>query len=250
MKTEWDYTELARTYGSRPDYAPAAVDAIVERSGVKPGDRVCDIGAGSAHLSIPLLERGLVVDAVEPNDEMRKLGMSRSQRFDKVQWFEGAGEATGRPGDTYALVTFGSSFNVTDRPRALKETVRLLRPRGWFACLWNHRDLDDPLQKGVEELIRGMVPEYGYGTRREDQTEVIAASGLFEPAIPFEGRVTHRVDREIWIEAWRSHATLARQAAARTAEIVDKIAAYVRERSGAEMPVPYVTRGWMARRRT
>jgi SAM-dependent methyltransferase len=249
VKTDWDYTELARHYASRPDYAPAAIDAILVRAGIGAGAKACDIGAGSAHLTIPLLERGLVVEAVEPNAEMRRLGQSRTQRFPQVHWFEGTGEATGRPDGAYAIVTFGSSFNVTDRPKALQETARLLRPRGWFACLWNHRDLDDPLQAAVEALIRTKVPEYGYGARREDQTEVIAASGLFEPSEPFEGRVTHRVDREIWIEAWRSHATLARQAGARMDEVVQAITDYVRAACETEMPVPYVTRGWIAQRR-
>ena len=34
--------------------------------------RICDIGAGVAHLTIPLASRGFQVDAVEPNDSMRK----------------------------------------------------------------------------------------------------------------------------------------------------------------------------------
>jgi hypothetical protein len=189
------------------------------------------------------------VDAVEPNAEMRKLGRSRTQSFDNVRWYEGTGEATGRPSGVFGLVTFGSSFNVTDRQHALTETARLLKPMAWFACLWNHRDLDDPLQSQVEAEIRSFVPEYGYGARREDQTEIIAASGLFEPAVAFDGRVVHTVDRETWIEAWRSHATLSRQAGHRMDTVVDAIADLVRGKSESEMKVPYVTRGWVARRR-
>ena len=37
--------------------------------------------------------------------------------------------------------------------------TRILRHRGWFACVWNHRDLEDPLQAEVETLIRARIPD-------------------------------------------------------------------------------------------
>ena len=73
MKTEWDYTLLANAYLERPDYAPFAINKLLEIAGVKKGEHVCDIGAGVAHLTIPLAEFGLFVKAVEPNDAMRKM---------------------------------------------------------------------------------------------------------------------------------------------------------------------------------
>jgi SAM-dependent methyltransferase len=177
------------------------------------------------------------------------LGRERTANHPNVAWFEGTGEKTGRPDRSYDLVTFGSSFNVTDRPAALQETKRLLKPKGWFACMWNHRDLDDPLQKEVEDLIRGSIPGYDYGTRREDQTEVIAASGLFQPSLKLQGSVRHRVSAADWVQAWRSHATLQRQAGARLEEIVSAIEAVLRRKGLTEFEIPYTTRIWIAQLR-
>ena len=73
----WDYTSLAHTYGGRPPYAETVIDELVAIAGVTPGDRVCDIGAGTGHLSVHLVGRGLAVDAVEPNDAMRAIGRER-----------------------------------------------------------------------------------------------------------------------------------------------------------------------------
>ena len=168
MKTNWDYTSLAESYVKRPDYAGTAIDWIVETAGIGRGAKVCDVGAGVAHLTIMLAERGLDVVAVEPNDAMRALGIKRTERFSNVRWFEGTGEKTGQPDATFDLVTFGSSFNVTDRELALKETARILKPEGWFACMWNHRDLSDPLQSKIEAIIGSHVEGYSYGSRRED----------------------------------------------------------------------------------
>ena len=171
-QSTWDYTHLAAHYLKRPDYAQDAINQLCELAGLKPGMEVCDVGAGSAHLTKLLVRKGLLVTAVEPNDAMRAVGQSVTADL-PVTWHTGTGEETGQADAAFDAVTFGSSFNTTDRQRALGETARVLRPRGWFVCLWNHRDLNDPVQKQVEHYIKSKIDGYGYGTRREDQTEVI-----------------------------------------------------------------------------
>jgi SAM-dependent methyltransferase len=245
MALTWDYTTLAAAYADRPPYADPAVDAFLAVAGIEVGHRVCDIGAGTGHLTLPLLQRGLVVDAVEPNKAMRTIGRNRIVA-DTVEWSGGRGEATGLPGGSYDLVTFGSSFNVMDSARALAEAHRLLVPGGWFACLWNHRDLDSPLQRRIECVIRDRLPGYDLGSRRADQRPIIRSSGLFAESIYLESTQVHVVDRESWINGWRSHATLARQAGAAFEAVVDDLAAVVRSEP-TPLYVPYVTRAYVAR---
>lgn len=249
MKTEWDYTQLADAYLKRPDYAPTALQELFAIAGLKPGDRVCDIGAGVAHLTLPLAAFGCKVDAVEPNDAMRTNGQKRTAHLPSVCWSEGTGEATGCPAGEYDFVTFGSSFNACDRSKALVETHRLLKPGKYFTCLWNHRDLDDPIQKAIEDIIKGFIPSYGYGTRREDQTEVIAASGLFHKARHVEGRILWEQNIADTVRAWRSHATLHRQAGDRFGVIIEKIERYLASLGRNSIAIPYTTRAWIAQRK-
>lgn len=251
MKTEWDYTELAEAYLKRPDYAPAAIDAMLRIAGVRKGDPVCDVGAGVAHLTLMLAGRDLDVTAVEPNDAMREGGRSRTAQMSNVRWHEGTGEMTGQSEQAFELVTFGSSFNVCDRQVALKETARILKPAGWFACMWNHRSLEDPIQARVESIIKNRLADYSYGNRRADQTAEIDRSGLFGPVVHLNARVTHKQEIAGQVEAWRSHATLQRQAGDAFTEIVDEIEAYLTslaDDQGGFIDIPYTTNIWMAQR--
>ncbi|HRK37711.1 MAG TPA: class I SAM-dependent methyltransferase [Burkholderiaceae bacterium] len=249
MKTEWDYTTLADAYLKRPDYADAAVDAMLLIAGTKIGDRFCDVGAGVAHLTLMLAARGLDVVAVEPNDAMRANGIQRTEKMVNVRWHEGTGEASGQIAQAFDMVTFGSSFNVCDRQLALKECARILKPRGWFACMWNHRQLDDPIQARIEAIIKERVSGYGYGARREDQTIVVEESGLFGPVVHIDSRVVHEQTIEECAEAWRSHATLERQAGAAFLDVIDAIEGFLQSLGVSSIKIPYSTNVWVAQLR-
>ena len=245
MKTEWDYTNLADAYLKRPDYAQEAINQMLSIANVQEGDEVCDVGAGVAHLTLMLAKKGLKVSAVEPNDAMRANGIRRTEAFHNVQWYEGLGEQTGQPDNRFKLVSFGSSFNVTDRLQSLKEAQRILASDGWFACMWNHRDLTNEIQSHIEEIIKGHVDGYSYGTRREDQTEIIQESGRFDNIQTFSGTVVHYVKKVDIIEGWRSHATLYRQAKSRFNMVIEDIEKYMDSLGENEIALPTFPRLWM-----
>lgn len=246
MKTEWDYTDLADAYLKRPDYAQSAIDEMLKTANVKQGDNVCDVGAGAAHLTLKLAEFGLNVYAVEPNDAMRANGIKRTSMYKNVHWSEGVGENTGMDENRFHMVTFGSSFNVCNRQEALTESKRILKDDGWFVCMWNHRELSDPLQKEIENILKREIKDYSYGSRREDQTEIINQSGLFKDVIYIEGAVVHEIVAEDFIEGWKSHGTVQRQSKEKFDFINGEIRKVVEAKGEKYVKVPYITRLWMA----
>lgn len=242
----WDYTQRATTYDKRPDYAKTAVFELIDKAQLSAGDPVADIGAGTGKLTRLLLERGLRVHAVEPNDNMRAYGIKNTKESN-VTWTVGTGEETGLDSQSVKAVFFGSSFNVVDQKATLEECARILKTGGTFACMWNHRDLDDPLQKAVEETIKNMVPNYSYGKRRQDPSAVIDECGQFEPVEAIEKSFSCVVDKDDWIDAWRSHETLARQAGNDFDRVVAAIEELVKDKT--QLSVPYSTRIWTTRLR-
>lgn len=241
--TEWDYSTLAAFYDHRAEYAPAAIDQAISAMHLSRGDAVADVGAGTGKLARPMAERGLVVHAVEPNDEMRSHGIRNTEGL-SVSWYDGTGERTGLADGCVRAVSFGSSFNVVEQKATLRECRRIVEPQGWFCCMWNHRDLEDPLQVRIEQIIRGAIPDYQYGSRREDPTAVLAASDLFEDIQPFASSFTAVMTRDAVMDAWRSHGTLARQAGPAFGDVLDAISATLKTTA---LRVPYTTRGWYAR---
>lgn len=253
MQLQWDYSLLAKSYVKRPPYAPSAIEQLFQLTGIKnTHGPVADIGAGTAHLTLELAQLNLPITAVEPNDQMREIGVERTSHLPHVRWKKAMAEETGLEKKHFALVTFGSSFNVTDRQQTLLETNRILRPEGWFACMWNHRDLNDPIQKEIENIIGQHIPNYDYGSRRENQQQVIEQSRLFNQVHYVEGDILHTLPVEDAIEAWSSHGTLQRQAQDKFADIVQEISAFLLAQTSAErvIQIPYKTRMWVAQKRS
>jgi hypothetical protein len=78
---------------------------------------------------------------------------------------------------------------------------------------------------------------------------VIESSGLFKPVQFVSGPVEHRQSLADCITAWRSHATLHRQAGERFAEIIQAIEALLRQQPDESILIPYQTRIWFAQKK-
>jgi SAM-dependent methyltransferase len=156
---------------ARPSYPAGAVAWLVERAGLGPGSTVVDVGAGTGKLTRLLVATGAHVVAVEPVAEMRAL-------IAGAEVLDGTAEELPLPDATADAVTAAQAFHWFDLERALAEIHRVLRPDGCLALVWNSRDLEDPLQRAVEDLLaahRSRVPAQRDGRWRAP----LAASPLF-----------------------------------------------------------------------
>ncbi len=156
---------------ARPSYPAEAIDWLFARTGVGEGDTIVDLGAGTGKLTRLLVRSGARIVAVEPIPEMRAL-------IGPGEVMDGTAEAIPVPDEAAALVTVAQAFHWFDLDRALPEIHRVLRPGGALALVWNMRDLDDSLQRAVEELL---APRRGHvAAQREGRWRApFAASPLF-----------------------------------------------------------------------
>jgi SAM-dependent methyltransferase len=137
---------------ARPSYPEEAVAWMAERTGLGPGRTVVDVGAGTGKLTRLLPATGARIVAVEPIAEMRaKLVTVHADGFEVL---DGTAESLPLADGSADVVTAAQAMHWFDLDRALPELHRVLRPGGYLALFWNSRDLGDPVQRGVEELLR------------------------------------------------------------------------------------------------
>jgi SAM-dependent methyltransferase len=161
---------------ARPSYPQEAVDWLVAQTGLGSGSTVVDLGAGTGKLTRLLLPTGARVIAVEPIPEMRA-------HIEGAEVLDGTAEAIPLPDASADVVTVAQAFHWFDYDRALPEIHRVLRKDGQLVLVWNMRDLDDPVQREVEDLLRP-VRSYMPGQVQGVWREPLAATALFgEPTV-------------------------------------------------------------------
>jgi SAM-dependent methyltransferase len=116
----------------RPEYAPAVVGALSAELALPPGAPVRDLAAGTGKLTRALVAGGLAVTAVEPQASLRR-ALAASVGEERV--LEGLAESIPLPAESVAAVTVADAFHWFDRPLALAEIGRVLRPGGGLAVL-------------------------------------------------------------------------------------------------------------------
>jgi ubiquinone/menaquinone biosynthesis C-methylase UbiE len=162
---------------ARPSYPAEAVEWIAERTGLDHGRTVVDVGAGTGKLTRLLVGTHARVIAVEPLEQMRAVLLVQ---VPGVEVLAGTAEALPLPDASVDVVTAAQAFHWFAHEAALRELYRVLKPGGFLVLVWNSRDLADPLQRALEDVLapeRKEVVAQIEGTWRAP----LAASRLFGP---------------------------------------------------------------------
>jgi SAM-dependent methyltransferase len=135
---------------ARPSYPAEAVDWVVEQCDLGAGKTIVDVGAGTGKLTRLLVPCGACVIAVEPIAEMRARLVATTPAAEVL---DGTAERLPLGDGSADVVTVAQALHWFDLDRALQEVHRVLKPDGRLVLFWNMRDLDAPIQRGVEELL-------------------------------------------------------------------------------------------------
>jgi SAM-dependent methyltransferase len=170
----------------RPGY-PAEVVALLERQGLPPAASVADIGSGTGKLSERFVEAGHRVIGIEPNDAMRAAAQGQLGGQELFRQQAGTAEATGLPDASVDAVVAAQAFHWFEPRAARAEFVRILRPAGLVALVWNDRRMVGcPLLAEYDELLSRHCPEYEESLRRSPMEPELAA--FFAPGVMTEER--------------------------------------------------------------
>ncbi|WP_321478201.1 class I SAM-dependent methyltransferase [uncultured Paludibaculum sp.] len=154
-------------------YRPGYPDALVrklESEGLAAGSQVVDVACGTGISTELFLRNGYRVTGIEPNAAMREAALS--QGFDVR---EGRGEATGLPDASADLVVCAQAFHWVDAEAARREFLRIVKPGGLIAIIWNIRlKTGSAFLEGLERLLVEGSPEYAakFSGDKEDSVDV------------------------------------------------------------------------------
>lgn len=249
-----DYSELARNYCNRPAYSHVVLDAIVRYMGLNHGTRpsVVEVGAGTGKLTRMLLERGMNVAAVEPNDAMRGEGIKYTAGMG-VHWIKGTGENTTLADGVADWAVMASSFHWTDPAKSLPEFFRILKPGGYLTVMWNPRDLErSDIERKIEARIAEIAPlikRRSSGGKKYTETiaDTLVSTGHFADVLFMEARHEETMTRERYLGVWMSVNDVRAQAGE---EGWARIVGAIEQELGTagEVVIPYLTRAWTARK--
>jgi len=153
------FTSRVETYAKyRPGYPTEVIELLRSECGLTHASIVADVGSGTGIFSELLLKNGNTVIGVEPNEAMRCAAESLLRGYLNFQSVNGSAEATTLPNASVDLITAGQAFHWFDARAARDEFVRILKPGGFVALIWNDRRLDSTaFLRNYETLLR----EYG-----------------------------------------------------------------------------------------
>jgi SAM-dependent methyltransferase len=220
----------------RPDYPAAAIDAIADRCGLRPGRTVLDLAAGTGKLTRLLVPTGAAVLAVEPVPEMRA---ELERRVRGVAVLGGTAERIPLADRYVDAVTVGQAFHWFDADSALREIHRVLKPGGAVALIWNARDERDELQAALSDIID---PLEGDTPRRKQRNwnTLLADSNLFERTERLLFEHVQPLDEQGVVDRVTSISFIAAAAPGVRADVEARVRALVAD-TATPISLPYMT---------
>lgn len=195
MDTTVVYSTKASQYARyRWDYAPQAIQAVLDATQLSPALVVADIGAGTGILSRHLAGHAGRLYAVEPNPEMRRVAHDELGRFPSVEIVDGRAEATTLPATSVDLIAVAQAIHWFDPEPTRREFMRIVKPGGWLALLRNY-GTDEALGRAMQAL---RVPENGVEPHPAAQRAADKTPDEYYGGAPFVKKTYPFCLREPW----------------------------------------------------
>ncbi len=181
---------------SRPDYPAPLYDTLATVCALSAESVIADIGAGTGLLTQGFLQRGYGVIAVEPNAAMRQACDRWLNKFPKYRSVDGTAESLPLEGSSVDLITAAQAFHWFKIEETRRECLRVLRPQGNVALIWNDRITEDPLHVALDAIFAEFGgPKRAALASHESRTNVVSFFGTTVPQ-EFSWPHQHRLDEE------------------------------------------------------
>jgi SAM-dependent methyltransferase len=143
-------------------------------------------------------------------------------------------------------VTCAQSFHWFANDTAIAELHRVLKPGGALVLIWNSRDMADPLQRALEDLL-GPLREGVIDQLEGSWREALDASPRFGPLEVARFEIAQQLTADGVCERVASTSFVAAMPQAQREELLARVRGLVGERD-EPVAFPYVTEVYLSRR--
>ena len=164
----------------RPGYPKEVVSTLQHTYSLTPDKLLLDVGSGTGILTALFLERGYTVIGLEPNQEMREAGERLLAKYEGFRSNSGQAESTGLPDQSVEVILAAQAFHWFDKAASRREFVRILKPGGILALIWNERKVDSLFLEAYEAFLHEHGRDYAKVDHRKTDAQVVEA--FFAPS--------------------------------------------------------------------
>lgn len=155
---EWTFDTVASTYEKfRPGYVPELYQKIFDSIPLSPAANALEIGIGGGQATLPILQTGCRLTAVEYGPRFSRLCREKFRDYPNFSVITGKFEETPLEEGQYDLIYSASAFHWIPEKIGYEKVFSLLKSGGVFARFANHpfRCKDNP------ELVKEIDRIYG-----------------------------------------------------------------------------------------
>ncbi|MCF7484335.1 class I SAM-dependent methyltransferase [Vibrio sp. J1-1] len=144
----------------RPSYPLDLINKLMEQSNLNQRSVIADIGSGTGIFTELLVNRGVKVIGIEPNDAMRHAAENKLSHKANFTSLNATAESTCLKEGSIDLITAAQSFHWFNKDKTIPEFKRILKPNGALALVWNQRCVEQDFQIAYDEILGKYSKDY------------------------------------------------------------------------------------------
>lgn len=155
------FDRVADGYDARPGYPEWVFDRLADHCGLGRATRVLEIGAGTGQATLPMMDRGAFITAIEPGAALARRLTERTEGR-PVNVIVSRFEDADIPEATFDIVASATAFHWIDISVGSAKCAHALRDRGWLALwwtIWGDPERPDPFHDALQPILRSKAPE-------------------------------------------------------------------------------------------